>query len=84
MEIHHLYPQQFREQFEKAGVDIDAEESQTILPKSLHTGAPDGVHAGPYENSWNGQWDNFFQNNPNPSKQQIIDQLAKMRAATGI
>jgi len=84
VEVHHLFPQQFRQQFEDAGIDIDAESSQTILPKSLHTGAPDGVHAGPAADSWNGQWKQFFQQNSNPSPQQIYDQLAKMRAAAGI
>jgi hypothetical protein len=45
---------------------------------------PDGIHTGPYPESWNGQWQQFFQNNVNPSAQDILDYLGRLRDKFGI
>ena len=84
MEIHHLLPQSqnLKPFFERAGLNI--EDWTTPLRKDLHTLKPLGIHAGKFEESWNGQWQQFFTKFPNANKQQILDQLAKMRKEFGI
>jgi RHS repeat-associated protein len=80
-EIHHLLPRQFRQKFEQAGLDIEKYTKE--LPKSRHRLKPDGLHAqGP--NGWNQQWNKFFNENPNATKQQILDQLDKMLTSFGL
>jgi len=43
-----------------------------------------GVHVGSFEESWNGRWKIFFDKNPNASRGDILDQLAKMWKEFGI
>jgi hypothetical protein len=45
---------------------------------------PGGLHTGKGAENWNGAWKEFFRQNPNPSKQEILDQLAKMREDFGL
>ena len=47
---------------------------------ALHTG---GVHTNSGGN-WNGVWDEFFKENPNATRQEILDQLSRMRSDFGI
>jgi hypothetical protein len=68
--------------FERAGLDI--EDYKIPLNKAAHRLRPNGIHTGPYAESWNGVWDQFFKANPNASKQEILDQLEKMRNDFGI
>lgn len=74
-ERHHLLPQQFREQFTKAGLNI--EEFTVNLPKELHRLKPGGLHTG--SRNWNKQWRKFFQENPNATKSEILQHLEKMK-----
>lgn len=80
IEQHHLLPQQFKKQFEKAGLDI--EKYKIPLDKADHRLKPDGLHTG--ANNWNKQWDDFFKQNPNARQDQILNQLDKMKKASGL
>ena len=77
---HHLLPQEFRAQFEKAAIDIDQYlvrlDPETHL-KHVHGGAPEG-------GLWNQAWQDFFDKTPTPTKAQIEVQLAAMRKQFGI
>lgn len=80
-DLHHGYPQKFRDWFESKGIDIDAPENMFELPRDLHTRRPLGVHTGRYMDSWNGRWDNFIENFPNASRTLITkfrDSLAEV------
>jgi hypothetical protein len=67
-ELHHLLPQEFRSQFEKAGVDVD----KYTLELSRDT------HQKIHKLKWNEEWQKFFEKNPNPTKSEIEKQLNKM------
>lgn len=54
------------------------------LPKDLHRLKPNGIPTGPYQKSWNGQWQQFFDNNPNYTQQDVLNQLAKMKQQFGV
>jgi RHS repeat-associated protein len=69
---HHLYPQQFKPNFDSAGIDIDSSSGGWVLDNDFHTGKG-GLHP-----SWNKAWDEFFKQYPDASKQQIQNQLSKM------
>jgi hypothetical protein len=78
MEAHHLLPQEkeLAEKFKGAGLDI--EDYVVYLKKADHTLKPNGIHTGTGANNWNGAWKEFFANNKNPNKFQILKQLRKM------
>ncbi|MGQ0676432.1 MAG: DUF2380 domain-containing protein, partial [Rhodospirillales bacterium] len=59
-ERHHVYPQQFRREFEKRGVDIDDPKHIREMPRDQHRGKETGVHSRGY----NRRWEDFFENNP--------------------
>ncbi|WP_340140014.1 DUF2380 domain-containing protein [Desulfofarcimen acetoxidans] len=80
IEQHHLLPQQFKKQFEKAGLDI--EKYKIPLDKADHRLKPDGLHTG--TNNWNKQWDDFFKQYPEARQDQILNQLDKMMKASGL
>jgi RHS repeat-associated protein len=80
IEQHHLLPKQFKQQFKKAGLNI--EDYKIPLDKADHTLKPDGLHTG--TNNWNKQWSDFFEQNPNATKPEILDQLDKMQKASGL
>jgi hypothetical protein len=79
-EQHHQLPQQFKERFENAGLDI--EDYKISLDRSTHRLKPDGLHTG--NNSWNKQWNDFFRQFPNVGKPEILNQLDKMQKAFGL
>ena len=80
IEQHHLLPQQFKKQFEKAGLDI--EKYKIPLDKADHRLKPDGLHTG--TNNWNKQWTDFFKQNPNVRQDQVLNQLDKMKKASSL
>jgi RHS repeat-associated protein len=82
IEGHHLLPLQFEDRFRKVG--LDPGKFRIPLPKDVHRLKPGGIHAGPREDSWNGCWKKFFEQNRNPSLQDVLDQLSKMRGEFGI
>lgn len=76
-ENHHRLPRQFGPQFAKAGINI--EDYTMRLPRGLHRLTPDGIHP-----DYNAAWREFFEQNENPSKQQILEELARIEAQFGI
>ncbi|MCM1564676.1 MAG: pre-toxin TG domain-containing protein, partial [Dehalobacter sp.] len=77
---HHQLPQQFKKQFEKAGLDI--ENYKIPMDKTDHILKPDGLHTG--KDSWNKQWDDFFEKYPDARQNQILNQLDKMQKDFGL
>jgi hypothetical protein len=84
VELHHLLPrsEKLKPFFERAGLNI--EEYKIPMDKAAHRLLPDGIHTGPFEESWNGVWVQYFKEYPKANAQQILVQLAKMRKAFGI
>lgn len=82
LEDHHQLPKQFAKQFKKVGLDI---KNYIIkMDKDAHRLKPDGLHTGKGVENWNGAWREFFDKNENPSREAILDQLAKMRKDFGL
>jgi hypothetical protein len=81
--MHHLLPQggRFAKNFERAGLDI--EKFKIPLDKATHRLNSGGIHtrAG---GDCNGVWESFFKTNPNATRQEILDQPARMRSDFGI
>jgi len=81
-EKHHLLPRQFANNFKKVGLNPD--DYTMDLPAAQHRLTPDGIHTGPAADSWNGQWSQFFQNNPNYTQQDVLNQLSSMQQQFGL
>ena len=78
-ELHHGYPRDFRDFFNERGIDIDHPDNMFELPKARHTELPDGIHTGPYADSWNGRWEAWIRDNPNATRAEVLafrDRLA--------
>jgi RHS repeat-associated protein len=76
IEGHHLLPQEFRQKFEEAGLDIDSDEYIREISKQDHRLKPDGLHTGTGRGGdYNQAWRDFFARNPNATKAQILQQL---------
>ncbi len=70
-EIHHVFPQQFRGEFERMGIDID--QYGLALTKETHRGVG-GLHSS----GWNKKWFAFFTDNKNPTEKQAMKHLEGM------
>ena len=81
-EGHHFLPKQFADKFKKVGLNPD--DFVEPLPKDVHRLRPGGIHTGPHDSSWNGQWQQFFNDNPIYTQQDVLNQLAKMKKSFGI
>ena len=78
-DIHHLLPQsnEFRKYFEDAGLDVD--DYTMELTPDVHRLLPNGIHTGTGRGGdWNNTWREFFRDNPNASREQILNQMDKM------
>jgi RHS repeat-associated protein len=83
LETHHLLPREFERQFKAKGLDI--EEYTYNLPKSDHRLKPDGLHTGTGRGGdWNQAWRDFFAKNPDPAREQILQQLDSMMRQFGL
>jgi hypothetical protein len=85
LEKMHLLPQakEFAGHFGRAKLNIQA--YVTWLSAGKHRlVAYGGVHCGKGALNWNGAWRQFFAGNRWAKRQEILDQLAKMRAMFGI
>jgi apoptosis-inducing factor 3 len=62
---------------------LEIEKYKVPLDRATHRLNPGGIHnkAG---GDWNGVWDKFFEANPNATKDQILQQLQRMRTDFGI
>jgi RHS repeat-associated protein len=76
MEEHHLLPRQFKERFERAGLDI--EEYKVKVPAEFHKDIHGRGGGDFWESSWNPTWEQFFEDNPTPTQDQILVQLHEM------
>jgi RHS repeat-associated protein len=77
--LHHIFPQAFEPQFRRVGVNVH--EATIGIPRWLHT----QLHSqGPRGGWWNQTWDNFFHNNPNPSRAAVFYQANQMIRATNL
>lgn len=86
-EVHHGLPEQFREYFERAHIDIDTGEYYFDLPTDLHRlKSGNGIHtnSSALGKTWNAEWMDYIDKNPNASKTQILDKLWDMAEKTGI
>jgi RHS repeat-associated protein len=81
-ERHHLLPKQFRDSFEQAGLDI--EDYTKDLPRDFHKDIHGRGGGEAWINSWNRQWARFFDQNRNPSADEILWQLETMKEEFGI
>ena len=88
LEVHHELPTQFEAEFRAVGLNIEDDDFKVILEFQEHRAAGTGIHAGNFEQSWNGQWEQFFktfkQQGTAPTKAQVLEQLNKLRTQFGI
>lgn len=83
IENHYLFPQAkiLRHHFDRVGINID---DYTIpLERTRHRFNPNGIHTNNGGN-WNRVWEEFFRENPLASREEIFEQLYRMRSAFGI
>ena len=80
IEKHHLLPRQFKKDFQRAGLNI--EDFVIRIPKGAHRVRPAGLHTG--RDNWNAQWRGFFDGTPNPSPQDILGELKRMKREFGL
>ncbi len=73
---HHEMPKQFRNEFEDRGIDINARENGRVIPAAEHR----GIHARGY----NAQWGQFFANNPDATRGQVLAQRDLMVTQYGL
>ena len=73
VEIHHLYPQEFKSFFESKGINVD--DYGINLTKELHRGANVNSFHG---TQWNKEWRDYIINNKNASKVNLEKQLKQM------
>jgi RHS repeat-associated protein len=76
-ERHHRLPREFRSEFAKAGINI--EDYTMRLPRGLHRLTPDNIHP-----EYNAEWKRFFRKYPDPTKAQILEELARIEAQFGV
>jgi hypothetical protein len=81
----HDYPVAKELEFLMRGIDINAKSSGRWLPKEfhklLHGKGTSGQGWGP-GGPWNFQWNTFFDQNPNATREQIEDLLNQLRSIT--
>jgi hypothetical protein len=80
IESHHELPNKFKPNFKRAGLNI--EDFKVPLERARHRLKPTGLHTG--ADNWNAQWARFFDVNKEATKEEILEQLAKMRTAFGL
>jgi len=81
-EIHHGLPRQFSRFFSDKGLDI--EDYTMEVSAGVHRLGPDALHRGQGEENWNGAWRQWISQNPNASKEEIIEQLNNMKVEFGV
>jgi hypothetical protein len=81
-EKHHLLSKakDLKTQFKKAGLDPD--DFVVCLERGKHRLKPGGLHTG--SDNWNALWKKFFDTVPNPTKEQVTQQLKNMLAEAGL
>jgi hypothetical protein len=82
LEDHHQLPKEFIDLFKSKGLEI--EDYVIKIDRAAHRLKPDGLHTGKGVQNWNGAWRAFFDEYPDASKEQMLEQLAKMRKDFGL
>ena len=72
-QAHHDLPQEFRDQFERAGLDIDTKPYGRWVE-----GGPVGDHQR-RAREFNREWSEFFERNPRPTQGQILETMNDLR-----
>ncbi len=78
-EYHHLFPQAFRGDFGRLGIDVD--DFTIVLSKEAHRGSGGGIQYSP--SNWNATWKKFLARNPNASQTELYVQAQKMLKDSG-
>jgi len=81
-EIHHSLPRQFSRFFSDRGLDI--EDYTMEVSAGGHRLGPDALHRGEGEENWNGAWRQWIANNPNATREQVLEQLNTMKTEFGL
>ena len=68
-EAHHIFPQKFRSDFKKAGINIDSPIFGSWVDKNQHRG---------WSSAYNKEWKAFFASVKNPSMDQIVDKVIEL------
>ena len=79
VELHHLFPNQFRDDFARAGLNVD--DFTIALSKESHRGAGKGLQYIP--TNWNEEWRKFLIENPNPTQRQLYNKAEQMLSNAG-
>ncbi len=75
VEKHHLLPRKYADKFKEKGLNID---DYTIeLPVDIHRLNPNGIHTK-LRGNWNKAWGKFFDENPNPTKEEILAEMNRL------
>jgi hypothetical protein len=80
IEKHHLLPKQFIDFFKRAGLNI--EEYTMEISKQEHRQSPGGLHTG--TENWNKIWADFFKETLAPTRDQILNQLGRIKKVFGL
>ena len=86
-EVHHGLPEKFKDWFKSRGIDINSGEYYYDLPKDIHRLKDgNGIHTNNSSlgENWNKIWEKYIAQNPNASKQQILNKLEQMEKTAGI
>jgi hypothetical protein len=77
MAKHHIFPQQFKKIFDKAGIDID---KYTIsIPQNItHLKGLHGRGINGMPGHWNQKWADFFRTNPNATNKDMYQFAGKL------
>jgi hypothetical protein len=73
---HHEMPRQFRQEFEDRGINIDTPENGRVIPAREHA----AIHGRGY----NPEWQQFFANNPDATRSQVLAQRDFMVSKYGL
>ena len=73
--LHHVFPQQFKNDFLEKGIDID--KFTVALDQKSHQ----NIHFNPV--NWNNEWKEYLIKNPNASQKAIYNKAEQMLSASG-
>jgi RHS repeat-associated protein len=81
--LHHVFPQEFRREFEALDIDIDiwALAIDPAIHGMIHAG---GSYGGETFAPYNDQWGEFFNENPDPTPEQVMEFATEMMWDQGL
>lgn len=79
VEYHHIFPQQYRNQFAAKGINVD--DFTIALTKKDHRGMGTGLQYVP--KNWNEEWGNWLQQNPNFTQKMASKKAQQMLQEAG-